>query len=120
MNEDFKNRIDLKNSKLLNSKKGKQYYKKRTICEVIRELCDHCVIKFHEDPESMEEILYFLEEIFIMATRMNKKLIKYKLDTDTLFESNTKSKEEVLKIRKERTRLIRIMEENNNILKDGY
>jgi len=61
---------------------------------------------------------FFLEEIFIMATKMNKRLIKYKLDTDTLFESNTKSKEEVMRIRKERTRLIKIMEENNRILNE--
>lgn len=116
MDKDRTGRIDLKNSKLLNSIHGKRYYKKRTICEVIRELCDYCVIEFHEDNESMEEILFFLEEIFIMAIKMNKKLIKYKLDTDTLFESNKKSKGEVLKIREERIRLINIIKENNKII----
>ena len=108
--------MDLSKSKLLQSSKGKQYYKKRTICEEVRDLCDFCVIKFHKDPKLLNEIITHLEEIFIMGMKMNKKLIKYKLNTDTLFESNKKDRNEVLKIREERTRLIKILEENEKIL----
>jgi len=107
-----------KKKRLLDSNKGQRISKRRTICEAIRELYDIFVVKHHDDTEFMDNAAPRLEEIFMMGVKMNKKLIEYKMDTDTLFELNTKDKKQIQKIREERIRLIKILEENKSILNE--
>ena len=110
-------KIDLEKSKLLKTRKGTHVNQKRTICEVIREFCDYCVVEFSDDTERLQEMLFFLEDIFVMGIKMNNKLIEYKLDTKGLFEPNDKMTRHATKQqRRKRDRLIKILRRNKSIL----
>jgi len=57
--------------------------KKRTICEVHREIYD--IVQNLSDFNKREQVIDLLEEAFLMAKKMNDKLFEYKKDWDKGF-----------------------------------
>jgi len=53
----------------------------RTICEVHREIYDILEVHF-KDSKHYNDVICKLEEAYIMAKKMNKKLRQYKFDYD--------------------------------------
>ena len=108
----------MKRSKVLDSSKGLRVNSnRRTICEVVRQLYDICIIEGKDNPEMLDKIVPLIEDIFVMGIKMNNKLIDYKMDTDLLFERNGDDTAEIEKRRKERARLVKVLENNEKILK---
>ena len=109
-------------SKIFEGKGSKPPHHNRTICELHRELYDLCVIGLHEkDPDLMMQMIKVLEDAFIMGVKMNKKLCKYKLGSSSKwpkkeYRKSDIGRKKIKKLRKERARLEKILEENNDIL----
>ena len=57
-------------------------FRKRTICEVLREINDHLYYVSNIAPATAHQIQIRVAEAMDMAKRMNKKLIEYKRDWD--------------------------------------
>lgn len=104
-------------SELFDSPKGEIVYGKRTICEVNRALYDLCVLHLNDKPEAMRKMIKLLEEAYMMGIKMNAKLIEHKDGNDEWSEEN-KNKEEIEIIRKERIRLVKMMEEQKIKIKE--
>lgn len=105
-------------SKLMDeTHKGKVVYEGRTICEVHREIYDVLVIELATTrPDVIEKIVPLLEESFLMGVKMNKALAEHKLSQDYTEKPTCMEKSKVL--RKERIRLIKMLDENNQILNE--
>jgi len=99
------------------TRKGTQVYDKRTICEVHRDIYDILVVELATTrPEVIEKIVPLLEEAFIMGVKLNKALVKQKLSQD--FTADPNDKERSAALRKERIRLVEMLDENNQTLKE--
>lgn len=99
------------------TRKGTQVYHKRTHCEVIRELYDVLVIELAESrPDVIHKIVPLLEEAFIMGVKLNKALVEHKLSQD--FTADPFDQEKTRVMRKERIRLVQLLDANNQILKE--
>jgi len=97
------------------TRKGTQVYEGRTVCEVHREMYDLLVIELAETrPDVIEKIVPLLEQAFIMGVKMNKALAEHKLSQD--YTEKPTDMEKSRAMRKERIRLIKMLEENNRIL----
>uniref|UniRef100_A0A6M3K3G1 Uncharacterized protein n=1 Tax=viral metagenome TaxID=1070528 RepID=A0A6M3K3G1_9ZZZZ len=97
------------------TRKGKQVYHKRTICETLRNLYDVLVIELAETrPEVIHKIVPLLEEAFIMGVKLNKALVEHKLSQD--FTADPFNQEKSRAMRKERIRLVELLDANNQIL----
>ena len=105
-------------SKLVDeTKKGKTVYEGRTICEVHREMYDLLVIELATTrPDVIRKIVPLLEQSFIMGVKMNKALAQHKLSQD--YTEKPTDMEKSRAIRKERIRLIKMLEDNNQILEE--
>jgi hypothetical protein len=101
------------------TRKGRAACFKRTICEVHREIYDHLVIELATTrPDVIEKIVPLLEEAFLMGVKLNKKLVEYKLaNQDKTGDVNDTKKS--IKLRRERIRLVKLLEQNNQTLKDA-
>jgi len=110
-------------SDIFDSQKGQTVHTNRTICELHRELYDLCVTGLYKtDPELMKKMIKVLEDAFIMGVKMNRKLCKYKLGTSSKWDkkeyrNEDVDRDEVVNRRKKRQKLVKILEENNKILK---
>jgi len=111
-------------SELMDSHKGaKGPHPHRTICELLRELYDLCVMELHDkNPDMMFKMIKVIEDAFIMGIKMNKKLVEYNLGSASKWEEKEyRNKEvdrrEVAKRRKKRNRLVKLLKDNNEVLK---
>jgi len=104
-------------SKLMDkTRKGRGACPKRTICEVHRDIYDILVIELATTrPEVIAKIVPLLEEAFIMGVKLNKALVEHKLASqdDTAGPTDMAN---VKTIRSQRLRLIKLLEQNNQIL----
>ena len=104
-------------SRLIDTDKGTHVWAKRTICEKVRSLYDLCVCKLAlADPVLLAELTPLIEEIFVDGIKMNKKLCEYKYDALAMFPEDTNAGTVVAQ-RKERIRLVRLIQYNNAQLK---
>jgi hypothetical protein len=77
-------------SKIFESPNGSKINSLRTICEVHREIFDLLVIHLHNDPEALKKLVIKLEEAYIMAKKMDKRLLEQKISyIDECFEANS-------------------------------
>ena len=99
------------------TRKGMAACFKRTICEVHREIYDILVIELAATrPEVIERIVPLLEEAFLMGVKLNKKLVENKLaNQDETGQTNDTRK--AIALRRERIRLVKMLEENDEILR---
>lgn len=80
--------------------RGKKTVDKRTICEVLRLIYDHCVIGLHEtNPVLLATLTPLLEEAFWYGRKMSNRLIEQKIDLLTETDAH-KNKEEIMRVRK--------------------
>ena len=97
--------------------KGRDVGPKRTICEVHREIYDILVIELATTrPDVIEKIVPLLEEAFIMGVKLNKALVEHKLSQD--FTAEQTDIKTALARRRERLRLVMMLEQNNQILSE--
>ncbi|MCJ7829459.1 MAG: hypothetical protein MUP81_06935 [Dehalococcoidia bacterium] len=100
-----------------NTSKGKHVYHKVTICEKHREIYDILITELATTrPDVIEKIVPYLEQAFIMGVKLNKKLVEVRLSEDFTAPANDMAKAEEL--RKERIRLVDMLDDNNQILKE--
>ena len=111
-------------SKIFGSKKGaKLPHHNRTICELHRELYDLIVLGLSEtDQKLMMKMIKVLEDAFIMGVKMNKKLVKHKLDSSSKwkekeYRNKDVNREKFAQLRKDREKLEQMLRYNNEILK---
>ena len=95
----------------LDTLKGYHVSNKRTICEVHREIYDILVLELAEsNNELFEKIANLLEEAFVMGIKLVERLIAYKIDD--LWDKEVENKEEIGKLRQERVRLLKVINES--------
>lgn len=99
------------------TRKGKQVYPGVTICEKHREIYDVLVIELAVTrPDVIEKIVPLLESAFLMGVKLNKKLVEHKLSED--FTAPFNDAEKARAMRANRISLVKMLEANNQILKE--
>jgi len=61
--------------------KAQRVVDRRTICEVHRQLYDHCIVYLDDRPELRDKMAELIEEAYQMGIKMNNKLVEYKYNT---------------------------------------
>ncbi len=99
-------------------RKGVKAWFRRTICETHRQLYDIVVIELAETrPDVIRKLAPLIEEAYLMGVSMNKKLVEAKLVrmSDHDFQTPKEANRNIAN-RKERKRLVALLEENNQTL----
>jgi hypothetical protein len=111
-------------SEIFQSHKGsKEPHSNRTICELHRELYDLCVMNLYEkNIELMKNMIIILDKAFIAGVEINRDLCRCKLGSSSKWDkkeyrNKEVNKKEVAKLRKEREKVERLLDKNNEILK---
>ena len=100
-------------SKIFESEKGEAVGRRRTICEIHREIFDELIINFHGRPKSIKKIIKLLEEAFVVGVKINEKLTEHKLDA--IYDDNEWKSSDVR--REKRKLLVKMLNENKKFLK---
>ena len=105
-------------SRLMDTHKGRRVDGNLTICETIRQIYDQCVCGLSgKDDDLLGRLIPLIERAFIAGIKMNKRLCEYKIDTMEFFPDSNDT-DEALRLRKERIRLIELLDANNQILNE--
>jgi len=103
-------------SNVFDTPKGRQVYDRRTLCEVLRQAYDCCVVDLHHlDTHAVEKLIKLLEEAFIAGVKMNDRLVEQKIiDIENGMPLN--NVKEAQKKRAERFRLLNMLESNKRFI----
>lgn len=93
---------------ILETTKGRRVDGERTICEVHRTLADLLVCRLSDRPELLKEILPHLNDAYKMGIRLVLALIEKKITLPAWDRTNV---EEAVKLRAERNRLVKELNE---------
>jgi len=107
------------NSDIFDSSKGTKSDSRNTLCELIRQLYDICVVKVDPlDHEIAEEMVGILEEAFIVGNKMSKRLMERRIEEvrSSIFNDNT-DEEEKKELRKRRKMLVKKVAKTNEFLR---
>ena len=61
---------------MFDNTKGQRVQKKRTICEVHKEIYDLAVVNLQDRPEILKEVISKCEEAYLMGIKMNRKMVE--------------------------------------------
>ena len=101
--------------------KGLKTWFRQTICEVHRQIYDTLVVELAETrPDVIVKLVPLIDEAYLMGVKMNKKLVENKLSKmkDNGFQSPQRAAQ-AQATRKERIRLVKLLEQNNQTLKEA-
>ena len=85
---------------LLETHKGNRVDGMRTICEVHRQMADQLVVRFHDRPDDLDEIIPLLNEAYRMGINLCKTLIDRKLNLPEWEFNNVKEANQLRQLRK--------------------
>lgn len=96
--------------------KGTHIYSKKTICDTHRQLYDVIITELAKDRQDiLLKIIPLLEEAFLMGIKMNKRLVEHRLGEAHFGDNDVESQ---APLRAERIRLVKLLAENNEILRE--
>ena len=102
------------------TEKGVHIYGRKSICEVHRQIYDVLITEIAvERPDVIEKIVPLLETAFIMGIKINKRLTELKLTELTeILKGEDFDAEQAVELRKERIRLVILLDQNKQTLKE--
>jgi hypothetical protein len=98
---------------ILNSHKGKRVDGDRTICEVHRTLADILILRLKDQPAVLDEIMPLLNDAYKMGIKLVLALIERKIALPEWEKNNVAL---AMKLRKERNRLVKELNEIGALL----
>lgn len=98
---------------ILDTTKGQRIDGERTICEVHRRIADLLICRLQDRPEVVKEILPELNDAYKMGIRLVLALIDKKIALPAWDRTNI---EQVKKLRAERNRLVKVLDETGRSL----
>ena len=87
-------------SKVFDNAKGQRIQKKRTVCEVHKEIYDLAVVNLQDKPDILKEIISKCEEAYLMGIKMNKKMVERGCAT-MVWKDNPEKLKEMRMLRRE-------------------
>lgn len=84
----------------LDREKGRRITLRRTICEVHRQLYDHCIVDLQDRPEIRDAMALLIEEAYVLGIKMDNKLHEYKFNIESHTPVNNIEAVSVLRARR--------------------